>query len=79
VGALLEANANSARLAQRLADRKLYDRAKGLLQAIHAWTEEEAYQHLRRTSRRRRIAMREIALEVIEQGRPPLVEQRHAS
>jgi AmiR/NasT family two-component response regulator len=49
-----------------LADRKLLDRAKGLLQASFQWTEEEAYLHLRRTSRQRRTPMRDIAREVID-------------
>jgi ANTAR domain/GAF domain len=79
VGALLEASAANDKLAQQLADRKLLDRAKGLLQANNSWTEEEAYLHLRRTSRQRRTAMREIALEIIESGDLHLVEARHAS
>jgi GAF domain-containing protein len=53
-------------LARKLADRKLLERAKGLLQARHQWTEEEAYLHLRRTSRQRRTPMRQIAREVIQ-------------
>jgi GAF domain-containing protein len=53
-------------LARKLADRKLLDRAKGVLQARHQWTEEQAYLHLRRSSRQRRIPMRQIAREVID-------------
>jgi signal transduction protein with GAF and PtsI domain len=53
-------------LSRKLADRKLFDRAKGLLQASYQWTEEQAYLHLRRTSRQRRAPMRDIAREVIE-------------
>jgi signal transduction protein with GAF and PtsI domain len=53
-------------LSRKLADRKLLDRAKGLLQASFQWTEEEAYLHLRRTSRQRRTPMRDIAREVID-------------
>jgi two-component system, response regulator PdtaR len=53
-------------LSRKLADRKLLDRAKGLLQASFQWTEEEAYLHLRRTSRKRRTPMRDIAREVID-------------
>jgi len=64
------------KVSQRLADRKVLDRAKGLLQAHFSWTEEEAYLHLRRESRQRRTAMREIAQEVIESGK--LLEARHA-
>jgi GAF domain-containing protein len=79
LGALLAASAEVAKLEGQLADRKLFDRAKGLLQATFQWTEEEAYLHLRRTSRQRRTAMREIALEVIERGHLHVVEARHAS
>jgi len=53
-------------LSQKLADRKLLDRAKGILQASLQWTEEEAYLFLRRTSRQRRTPMREIARELVE-------------
>ena len=53
-------------LSRKLADRKLLERAKGLLQASFQWTEEEAYLHLRRTSRQRRTPMREIAREIID-------------
>jgi hypothetical protein len=80
LGALLALTAENEKLAQQLADRKILDRAKGLLQARLSWTEEEAYLHLRRISRQRRTAMREIAREVIEKGELHLVEEaRHAS
>jgi GAF domain-containing protein len=52
-------------LSRKLADRKLLDRAKGLLQASQHWTEEQAYLHIRLTSRQRRTPMREIAQEII--------------
>ena len=53
-------------LSRKLADRKLFDRAKGLLQVSYQWTEEEAYLHLRRTSRQRRTPMRDIARGIID-------------
>lgn len=52
-------------LSRKLADRKVLDRAKGLLQANFQWTEEEAYLHIRRLSRQRRTPMRDIAREII--------------
>ena len=55
-------------LNRKLADRKLFDRAKGVLQARFGWTEEEAYYHLRRTSRQSRAPMRSIAEHVIHQA-----------
>jgi GAF domain-containing protein len=57
------------RTAQQLADRKLLDRAKGLLQESLGWTEEEAYLNIRRLSRQQRTPMREIARQVIDAGR----------
>lgn len=52
-------------LSRKLADRKLVERAKGLLQGSFQWTEEQAYLHLRHTSRQRRTPMRDIAREII--------------
>jgi len=73
LGVLLRvAEANAAlrmevgRLSRQLADRKIIERAKGLLQSRFQWTEEQSYGYLHRTCRRRRVAMREVALEVIE-------------
>ena len=54
------------KVTQQLADRKVLERAKGLLQARYQWTEEDAYLHLRNTSRRRRTPLRQIASEIIE-------------
>jgi GAF domain-containing protein len=53
-------------LERRLAERKLVERAKGLLQAHFDWTEEEAYYHLRRTSRQQRTPMAVIAQRIID-------------
>jgi GAF domain-containing protein len=54
------------KLNRQLADRKLLDRAKGVLQSRFGWTESEAYYHLRRTSRQSRAPMRSIAQHVIQ-------------
>jgi AmiR/NasT family two-component response regulator len=54
------------KLTQKLAARRILERAKGILQAEFGWTEEEAYLHVRRLSRQNRIPMREIAVNVIE-------------
>jgi GAF domain-containing protein len=53
---------------QQLADRKLLDRAKGLLRESLGWSEEEAYLQIRRLSRQQRTPMREIARQVIAAG-----------
>ena len=77
VSALVAGEAARARLRReidnlnrQLADRKLLERAKGLIQTRFQWSEEQAYLHLRNLSRRRRTPMREIALEVIERVTP---------
>lgn len=51
---------------QQLEDRKLVERAKGLLQTRYRWTEERAYFYIRRLSRQQRVQMRNIAAQVIE-------------
>lgn len=54
----------------RLAGRKLVERAKGLLQVHEGISEAGAYEHLRRLSRKRRITLAELAEEVVrERGR----------
>ncbi|MCU1232209.1 MAG: response regulator receiver and domain protein [Candidatus Solibacter sp.] len=68
MGSLLAQSAAVEELTQKLADRKVLDRAKGILQASFQWTEEEAYLFLRRTSRQRRTPMRQIAREVVEES-----------
>ena len=68
-------------LTRQLADRKLVERAKGLIQARFNWTEEQAYYCLRNLSRRRRTAMRDVALELIHTSASQLSEEdgRHAA
>jgi len=53
------------KLTRQLADRKLFERAKGLIQSRFDWTEEQAYFCLRNLSRRRRTPMRQIAEHII--------------
>ena len=57
-----------AQLRRKLEDRKLVDRAKGILQDQLGLSEEDAYFRLRRTSRQRREPMGSIARRVIEDG-----------
>lgn len=49
----------------RFADRKLVERAKGVLQVERGITEQSAYAYLRDQSRRRRIPLPRLAEEVI--------------
>ena len=50
---------------QQLAERKIVERAKGVLQLRFSLTEEEAYQRLREESRRQRKPIREVAEAVL--------------
>jgi hypothetical protein len=60
------------RATQLLEERKLLDRAKGLVQSELGWTEEQAYLHIRRLSRNQRTPMREIAKRLIQSSRDRL-------
>ncbi len=51
-------------LERKLEERKLVERAKGILQQQGA-TEEDAFLTIRRTSRQRRVVMAEVAREII--------------
>jgi ANTAR domain-containing protein len=50
---------------ERLGQRKLVERAKGMLQAKHGLDEQQAYEHLRKLSRQRRVRMAEIAKHLL--------------
>ena len=50
---------------RRLEERKLVERAKGILQYKHKLTEEEAYLRLRNESRRLRRPMKDLAEAII--------------
>lgn len=51
---------------RRLAERKLVERAKGLLMAHHRMTEEQAYQKLRSTAMQRKLKLAEVAQRVLD-------------
>ena len=55
-------------LHQVLRERKVVERAKGILQQRRGLSEERAYLLLRNTSRRRRLPMFEVAREIIDLG-----------
>src|SRR5581483_10731519 len=52
-------------VSERLGRRKVVERAKGLLQNRHGWTEQQAYEHLRKLSRQRRKTMADVAQDVL--------------
>ncbi len=55
----------AASIKKQLEDRKVIERAKGILQKKYSTTEEDAYFRLRNQSRRLRRSMRELAEAVI--------------
>ncbi len=52
-------------VSDRLGQRKLVERAKGILQARHGWTEQQAYEHLRKLSRHRRKTLADTAQDLL--------------
>lgn len=62
----LEAEVTS--LTERLASRKVIDRAKGLLMTQQGLSEPEAFRWLQRTAMDRRASMRSVAQAVIDNG-----------
>ena len=68
VGAEIEMarlEAENSQLSERLEERKVIDRAKGILQREMGLTEEEAYVTIQRQSRQRRKTKKEIAEAII--------------
>ena len=55
----------------RLGARKLIEQAKGMLQTERGLDEQQAYAHLRRLSRQRRMRMSEIATDLLATWRFP--------
>ena len=66
VGRVLTAVLERDALQQKLAERKLVERAKGILQQRRRLSEEQAYILLHNTSRRRKIPMANLAKEILE-------------
>lgn len=54
-------------LQERLETRKLVERAKGLLQTEHGWTEPQAFRWIQKASMDRRLTMRRVAEVVVEE------------
>jgi len=54
---------------ERLGGRKMVERAKGLLQAQNGWSEQQAYEQLRKLSRQRRKTMAETAQDLLRFSR----------
>jgi response regulator NasT len=50
----------------QLSDRKLVERAKGLLMKRHGWGEEEAYARLRKTAMDKGLRLADLAQRMID-------------
>jgi two-component system, response regulator PdtaR len=61
----LEAEVSRAR--QALEDRKLVERAKGLLMAALQLSEQDAFRRLQQTARERNLRLAEVAARIVEQ------------
>jgi hypothetical protein len=75
-GRLLTAVLERDSLRQKLVERKLVERAKGILQQRRKLSEEQAYLLLRNNSRRRRMPMVNLAKEIIELAVQPNTQQQ---
>jgi len=62
---LRELSAENATLRQNLANRKVIERAKGVLMKRYRWTEAEAFRRLQRGAMNRRTTMVELAQDVL--------------
>jgi two-component system, response regulator PdtaR len=69
----LEAEVDRAQ--QALEDRKLVERAKGLLMAALDLSEQDAFRRLQLTARERNLRLAEVAARIVEQQ--PLLEPKH--
>src|SRR5271166_918187 len=62
---LRELSEENASLRQTLQNRKVIERAKGLLMKRHRWTEAEAFRRLQRGAMNRRTTMVELAQDIL--------------
>lgn len=53
-------------LEEEVEQRRLANRAKVILQSVHGMSEEQAHLHLRRTSRKTRRKLKDVAMDLIE-------------
>jgi len=60
--------AENASLRQTLQNRKVIERAKGVLMKRHSWTEADAFRRLQRAAMNRRTTMVRLAQEVLDGG-----------
>ena len=61
----MQLNLELDKLKESLENRKLLDRAKGILMAAHGMTEQEAYRKMQQFSMAKRISLKELAESII--------------
>ena len=54
-----------ARLQARMASMPVIEQAKGIIMARHGWSEEQAFDALRRASRRENVKVRDLAASIV--------------
>jgi len=59
-------------LSEQLETRKLVERAKGVLQTVHGFTEPEAFKWIQRAAMDKRTTMRQVAEVVLENVEAPV-------
>jgi AmiR/NasT family two-component response regulator len=63
---LRELREENSRLQRSLESRKLIERAKGVLMRRHRWTEADAFRRLQRAAMNRRMAMADLARQILD-------------
>jgi AmiR/NasT family two-component response regulator len=69
---LRKLTSENASLQQNLQNRKIIERAKGVLMKRHKWSEQDAFRRLQRAAMNRRVAMIDLAQAVLNGKRVDL-------
>jgi hypothetical protein len=67
-----------ARAQARLASLPVIEQAKGIMMARFGWSEEQAFDTLRRASQRDNVKVRDLAAEIVARTASPAPAQRQA-
>ena len=67
-----------ARLRAQLASMPVIEQAKGIIMAKYGWSEDQAFEALRRASQRENIKVRELAVKIVAQTVRPAPAPRQA-
>jgi len=67
-----------ARLQAKLASLPVIEQAKGIIMAQYGWTEDQAFDALRRVSQRENIKVRDLAISIVARAASPASVWRRA-